>query len=163
MSPIFAPETHTVRCVQLSISTILNHTGRLEVAVSGRLCKIGDSSSTTSPHVHSNSLRSSIYNRSAISWYLMILKEFCICGPTLYLSPTLPLQPTPLYSACDDLEKITKVAREMWDDQRVVPADYIEETEELAMKGLMENRHILDLISKESLENSRITEVAIVD
>ncbi|KAK9077658.1 hypothetical protein SSX86_005995 [Deinandra increscens subsp. villosa] len=107
----------------------------------------------------------------------------------------------------DDLEKITKIAREMvisprnsrlgfatltnrvglanradstdgelikyrWDDPHVVPADmtvevselftreltrYIEETEELAMKGLTDNRHILDMISKELLENSRIT------
>ncbi|KAI3755978.1 hypothetical protein L1987_55789 [Smallanthus sonchifolius] len=107
----------------------------------------------------------------------------------------------------DDLEKITKIAREMvisprnarlgfatltnrvglanradstdgelikyrWDDPHVIPADmtvevselftreltrYIEETEELAMKGLMDNRHILDLISNELLENSRIT------
>ncbi|KAL8211227.1 hypothetical protein R6Q57_005664 [Mikania cordata] len=109
----------------------------------------------------------------------------------------------------DDLEKITKIAREMvisprnsrlgfatltnrvglanradstdgelikyrWDDPHVIPADmtvevselftlemtrYIEETEELAMKGLMDNRHILDLISKELLDNSRITGV----
>ncbi|PWA48288.1 AAA+ ATPase domain-containing protein [Artemisia annua] len=57
-------------------------------------------------------------------------------------------------------------------DPHVVPADmtvevlelftreltrYIEETEELAMKGLMANRHILDLISNELLEKSRIT------
>ncbi|XP_024958842.1 ATP-dependent zinc metalloprotease FTSH 12, chloroplastic [Cynara cardunculus var. scolymus] len=107
----------------------------------------------------------------------------------------------------DDLEKITKIAREMvisprnsrlgfatltnrvglanradstdgelikyrWDDPNVVPADmtvevselftreltrYIEETEELAMKGLRANKHILDLISTELLEKSRIT------
>ncbi|CAO2826024.1 unnamed protein product [Amaranthus hypochondriacus] len=107
----------------------------------------------------------------------------------------------------DDLEKITKIAREMvisprnaklgltaltkkiglmdrpdspdgemikykWDDPHVIPAEmtlevselftreltrYIEETEELAMKGLKENRHILDVISKELLETSRIT------
>ncbi|KAI7758367.1 hypothetical protein M8C21_013728 [Ambrosia artemisiifolia] len=107
----------------------------------------------------------------------------------------------------DDLEKITKIAREMvisprnarlgyatltnrvglanaadstdgelikyrWDDPHVIPADmtvevselftreltrYIEETEEIAMKGLTDNRHILDLISNELLENSRIT------
>ncbi|XP_071722669.1 LOW QUALITY PROTEIN: ATP-dependent zinc metalloprotease FTSH 12, chloroplastic-like, partial [Rutidosis leptorrhynchoides] len=107
----------------------------------------------------------------------------------------------------DDLEKITKIAREMaispqnaklglygltrrvglmdqpdnpdnelikyrWDDPQVIPANmtlevselftreitrYIDETEELAMKGLMENRHILDIISKELLEKSRIT------
>ncbi|KAD4178681.1 hypothetical protein R6Q59_022335 [Mikania micrantha] len=113
----------------------------------------------------------------------------------------------------DDLEKITKIAREMlisprnsrlgfatltnrvglanradstdgelikyrWDDPHVIPADmtvevselftreltrYIEETEELAMKGLMDNRHILDLISKELLENSRITGVEVKD
>ncbi|KAI3703154.1 hypothetical protein L6452_28910 [Arctium lappa] len=111
----------------------------------------------------------------------------------------------------DDLEKITKIAREMvisprnsrlgfatltnrvglanradstdgeqikyrWDDPHVVPADmtvevselftreltrYIEETEELAMKGLMANRHILDFISKELLEKSRITGVEV--
>ncbi|KAK0596437.1 hypothetical protein LWI29_015699 [Acer saccharum] len=42
----------------------------------------------------------------------------------------------------DDLEKITK---------------YIEETEELAMNALKENRHILDIIAKELLEKSRIT------
>ncbi|XP_030471573.1 ATP-dependent zinc metalloprotease FTSH 12, chloroplastic [Syzygium oleosum] len=107
----------------------------------------------------------------------------------------------------DDLEKITKIAREMvispqnarlglafltkrvglldrpdspdgelikyrWDDPHVVPADmslelselftrelarYVEETEELAMKGLMENRHILDIIADKLLEDSRIT------
>lgn len=107
----------------------------------------------------------------------------------------------------DDLEKITKIAREMvisprnsrlafatlvkrvgmhdrpdnpdgelikykWDDPNVIPADmtlevselftreltrYIEETEELAMNGLMQNRHILDMIARELLENSRIT------
>lgn len=107
----------------------------------------------------------------------------------------------------DDLEKITKIAREMvisphnsrlgltaltkrigmmdppdnpdselikykWDDPYVMPADmtlevselfsreltrYIDETEELAMKGLMSNRHILDMIATELLENSRIT------
>ncbi|KAI3804695.1 hypothetical protein L1987_26433 [Smallanthus sonchifolius] len=111
----------------------------------------------------------------------------------------------------DDLEKTTKIAREMvisprnarlgfatltnrvglanradstdgelikyrWDDPHVIPADmtvevselftreltrYIEETEELAMKGLMDNRHILDLISNELLENSRITGVEV--
>ncbi|XP_030523971.1 ATP-dependent zinc metalloprotease FTSH 12, chloroplastic isoform X2 [Rhodamnia argentea] len=107
----------------------------------------------------------------------------------------------------DDLEKITKIAREMvispqnarlglafltkrvglldrpdspdgelikyrWDDPHVVPADmslelselftreltrYVEETEELAMKGLMENRHMLDIIADKLLEDSRIT------
>ncbi|XP_050221427.1 ATP-dependent zinc metalloprotease FTSH 12, chloroplastic [Mercurialis annua] len=107
----------------------------------------------------------------------------------------------------DDLEKITKIAREMvispqnarlgltpltkrvglmdrpdssdgglinyrWDDPHVIPADmtpevselfvreltrYIEETEELAMKGLRNNIHILDVIAKELLEKSRIT------
>ncbi|XP_048494740.1 ATP-dependent zinc metalloprotease FTSH 12, chloroplastic isoform X3 [Beta vulgaris subsp. vulgaris] len=107
----------------------------------------------------------------------------------------------------DDLEKITKIAREIvispnnarlgltaltrknglldqpdspdgelikykWDDPNVIPAEmtlevselftreltrYIEESEELAMKGLKENRHILDAISKELLEKSRIT------
>lgn len=34
---------------------------------------------------------------------------------------------------------------------------YIEETEELAMRGLRDNRHILDMITKELLEKSRIT------
>ncbi|MQL73907.1 hypothetical protein Taro_006265, partial [Colocasia esculenta] len=34
---------------------------------------------------------------------------------------------------------------------------YIEETEELAMHGLLQNRHILDMIAKELLEKSRIT------
>ncbi|KAJ4705764.1 ATP-dependent zinc metalloprotease FTSH 12, chloroplastic [Melia azedarach] len=107
----------------------------------------------------------------------------------------------------DDLEKITKIAREMvispqnarlglaaltkrvglldqpdssdgelikyrWDDPHVIPANmtvelselftreltrYIEETEELAMNALRDNRHILDMIAKELLENSRIT------
>lgn len=107
----------------------------------------------------------------------------------------------------DDLEKITKIAREMvisprnprlgltaltkriglvdqpdnpdgeiiryrWDDPHVVPAKmtvevselftreltrYIDETEELAMKGLKDNRHILDAIAQELLERSRIT------
>ncbi|XP_076918479.1 ATP-dependent zinc metalloprotease FTSH 12, chloroplastic-like, partial [Bidens hawaiensis] len=113
----------------------------------------------------------------------------------------------------DDLEKITKIAREMvisprnarlayatlthrvglanradstdgelikyrWDDPHVIPADmtvevselftreltrYIEETEELAMKGLMDNRHILDLITNELLKNSRITGLEVKD
>ncbi|KAI3988565.1 hypothetical protein MKX01_011462 [Papaver californicum] len=107
----------------------------------------------------------------------------------------------------DDLEKITKIAREMvisprntklgltklikriglmdrpdnpdgelitykWDDPRVMPADmtvevselftreltrYIDETEAHAMKGLEQNKHILDMIAKELLEKSRIT------
>ncbi|XP_047334391.1 ATP-dependent zinc metalloprotease FTSH 12, chloroplastic-like [Impatiens glandulifera] len=107
----------------------------------------------------------------------------------------------------DDLEKITKLAREMvispsnarlgltaltkridmadrpdstdgeliryrWDDPRVIPADmtvevselftreltrYIEETEELALKALKDNRKILDMIAGELLEKSRIT------
>ncbi|CAN6553798.1 unnamed protein product [Malus baccata var. baccata] len=34
---------------------------------------------------------------------------------------------------------------------------YIEETEELTMNGLTNNRHILDMITKELLEKSRIT------
>ncbi|KAL0443136.1 UNVERIFIED_CONTAM: ATP-dependent zinc metalloprotease FTSH 12, chloroplastic [Sesamum latifolium] len=107
----------------------------------------------------------------------------------------------------DDLEKITKIAREMvisprnprlgltaltkriglvdrpdnpdgevirykWDDPHVIPANmtlevselftrelarYIDEAEELAMKGLKDNRHILDMIARELLEHSRIT------
>ncbi|KAK3042644.1 hypothetical protein RJ639_000896 [Escallonia herrerae] len=107
----------------------------------------------------------------------------------------------------DDLERITKIAREMvisprnsrlgltaltkrigltdrpdnpdaelikykWDNPHVIPANmtlevsemftreltrYIEETEEIAMHGLMANRHILDLIARELLEKSRIT------
>ncbi|KAK4439554.1 ATP-dependent zinc metalloprotease FTSH 12, chloroplastic [Sesamum alatum] len=107
----------------------------------------------------------------------------------------------------DDLEKITKIAREMvisprnprlgltaltkriglvdrpdnpdgeiirykWDDPHVIPANmtlevselfsreltrYIDEAEELAMKGLKDNRHILDMIAQELLEHSRIT------
>lgn len=107
----------------------------------------------------------------------------------------------------DDLEKITKIAREMvispqnsrlglaaltknigmadrpdnpdgeliryrWDDPQVIPANmtpelselfsrelarYIEETEELAMNGLRENRHILEMLTEELLEKSRIT------
>ncbi|MCD7454691.1 ATP-dependent zinc metalloprotease FTSH 12, chloroplastic [Datura stramonium] len=113
----------------------------------------------------------------------------------------------------DDLEKITKIAREMvisprncrlgltsltkriglgdrpdspdgeiikykWDDPHIIPADmtvevselftreltrYIDETEELAMRGLMANRHILDLISNELLEHSRITGLEVED
>ncbi|CAK9314663.1 unnamed protein product [Citrullus colocynthis] len=107
----------------------------------------------------------------------------------------------------DDLEKITKIAREMvispqnarlgltaltkrigladrpdnpdgeliryrWDDPQVIPANmtlelsemfsreltrYIEETEELAMNGLRENRRILEMITEELLDKSRIT------
>ncbi|XVF78012.1 hypothetical protein PTKIN_Ptkin14bG0093900 [Pterospermum kingtungense] len=107
----------------------------------------------------------------------------------------------------DDLEKITKIAREMvispqnarlgltrltkrvglldqpdnpdgelikyrWDDPHVIPANmtlevselftreltrYIEETEELAINALKNNRHILDMVAKELLEKSRIT------
>ncbi|KAH7557844.1 hypothetical protein JRO89_XS11G0228100 [Xanthoceras sorbifolium] len=113
----------------------------------------------------------------------------------------------------DDLEKITKIAREMvispqnarlglaaltkrvglldrpdssdgemikyrWDDPDVIPANmtlelselfsreltrYIEETEELAMNALRENRHILDIIAKELLEKSRITGLEVED
>ncbi|KAL5746607.1 hypothetical protein ACOSP7_027753 [Xanthoceras sorbifolium] len=113
----------------------------------------------------------------------------------------------------DDLEKITKIAREMvispqnarlglaaltkrvglldrpdssdgemikyrWDDPDVIPANmtlelselfsreltrYIEETEELAMNALRENRHILDIIVKELLEKSRITGLEVED
>ncbi|ESQ27161.1 hypothetical protein EUTSA_v100180711mg, partial [Eutrema salsugineum] len=59
-----------------------------------------------------------------------------------------------------------------WDHPHVMPADmsvevselftreltrYIEETEELAMNALRANRHILDLITRELLERSRIT------
>ncbi|XP_010497541.1 PREDICTED: ATP-dependent zinc metalloprotease FTSH 12, chloroplastic-like, partial [Camelina sativa] len=59
-----------------------------------------------------------------------------------------------------------------WDHPHVMPADmsvevselftreftrYIEETEELAMNALRANRHILDLITRELLEKSRIT------
>ncbi|CAA6669840.1 unnamed protein product [Spirodela intermedia] len=59
-----------------------------------------------------------------------------------------------------------------WDDPDVIPVDmtpevselftreltrYIDETEELAMHGLMQNRHILDMIANELLEKSRIT------
>ncbi|XP_077220986.1 FTSH protease 12 isoform X2 [Tasmannia lanceolata] len=107
----------------------------------------------------------------------------------------------------DDLERISKIAREMvispknsrlglttlikrvgmldrpdstdgelikykWDDPHVIPADmtvevselftreltrYIEETEELAINGLKQNRHILDVIAEQLLEKSRIT------
>lgn len=113
----------------------------------------------------------------------------------------------------DDLEKITKIAREMvisprnsrlgfatlvkkvgmldrpdnpdgelikykWDDPNVIPADmtlevselftreltrYIDETEELAMKGLRQNRRILDMIAGELQENSRITGLEVED
>ncbi|KAG6759966.1 hypothetical protein POTOM_036463 [Populus tomentosa] len=73
----------------------------------------------------------------------------------------------------DDLEKITK-----WDDPHVIPANmtlevselftremtrYVEETEELAMEGLRNNRHILDVITKELLEKSRITGLEVED
>ncbi|KAK0595788.1 hypothetical protein LWI29_009979 [Acer saccharum] len=59
-----------------------------------------------------------------------------------------------------------------WDNPHVIPANmtlelselfsleltrYIEETEELAMNALKENRHILDIIAKELLEKLRIT------
>ncbi|KAF4347100.1 hypothetical protein G4B88_025143 [Cannabis sativa] len=107
----------------------------------------------------------------------------------------------------DDLEKITKIAREMvispqnrrlglfgltkkvgmvdrpdnpdgeliryrWDDPHVIPATmtpevselftreltrYIEETEKLAMDGLRKNKDILDMITLELLEKSRVT------
>ncbi|KAJ6808722.1 ATP-dependent zinc metalloprotease FTSH 12, chloroplastic [Iris pallida] len=113
----------------------------------------------------------------------------------------------------DDLEKITKIAREMvisprnsrlafatlvkrvgmmerpdnpdgelikykWDDPSVIPADmtievselftreltrYIEETEELAMTGLRQNKHILDMIARELLEKSRITGLEVAE
>ncbi|TYK08587.1 ATP-dependent zinc metalloprotease FTSH 12 [Cucumis melo var. makuwa] len=113
----------------------------------------------------------------------------------------------------DDLEKITKIAREMvispqnsrlglaaltkrigmpdqtdnpdgeliryrWDDPRVIPANmtlelselfsreltrYIEETEELAMNGLRENRHILDMIAEELLFKTRITGLEVIE
>ncbi|KAH9620703.1 hypothetical protein KSS87_010135 [Heliosperma pusillum] len=113
----------------------------------------------------------------------------------------------------DDLEKITKIAREMvisprnaklglteltrkigmqdrpdnpegelinyrWDDPHVIPAEmtlevselftreltrFIEETEELATKALEENKHILDVISTELLERSRITGLDVKD
>uniref|UniRef100_F6I425 Peptidase M41 domain-containing protein n=1 Tax=Vitis vinifera TaxID=29760 RepID=F6I425_VITVI len=82
----------------------------------------------------------------------------------------------------DDLEKITKIAREMVispansrlgltaltkrvglmdrpdsPDGELIKYMYIEETEEIAMSGLKVNRHILDMITNELLENSRIT------
>ncbi|KAK1285384.1 hypothetical protein QJS10_CPB20g00596 [Acorus calamus] len=59
-----------------------------------------------------------------------------------------------------------------WDDPKVIPANmtpevsemftreltrYIEETEDLAMSGLKQNMHILDVIARELVENSRIT------
>nr|QKY65103.1 FTSH protease 12 [Passiflora contracta] len=59
-----------------------------------------------------------------------------------------------------------------WDDHHVIPVNmtleiselfsreltrYIEETEELAMRGLRDNKHILDLIATELLQKSRIT------
>ncbi|CAN6689054.1 unnamed protein product [Malus baccata var. baccata] len=42
-------------------------------------------------------------------------------------------------------------------DGELIRYRYIEETEELAMNGLTNNRHILDMITKELLEKSRIT------
>nr|QKY65109.1 FTSH protease 12 [Passiflora pittieri] len=65
-----------------------------------------------------------------------------------------------------------KLIKYKWDDRRVIPVDmtlevselfsreltrYIEETEELAMRGLRDNKHILDLIAIELLQKSRIT------
>ncbi|KAK7257004.1 hypothetical protein RIF29_30663 [Crotalaria pallida] len=65
-----------------------------------------------------------------------------------------------------------EMIRYRWDDPQVIPANmtlevselfsreltrYIEETEELAMKALRDNRHILDLVARELLERSRIT------
>nr|QKY65085.1 FTSH protease 12 [Passiflora tenuiloba] len=59
-----------------------------------------------------------------------------------------------------------------WDDHSVIPVDmtlevselfsrelnrHIEETEELAMRGLRDNKHILDLIATKLLQKSRIT------
>ncbi|XP_073006112.1 ATP-dependent zinc metalloprotease FTSH 12, chloroplastic isoform X1 [Typha latifolia] len=59
-----------------------------------------------------------------------------------------------------------------WDDPQVVPADmtievselftreltrYIDETEEMAMNGLLQNKHILEMIANELVETSRIT------
>ncbi|XP_050367356.1 ATP-dependent zinc metalloprotease FTSH 12, chloroplastic [Argentina anserina] len=113
----------------------------------------------------------------------------------------------------DDLEKLTKIAREMvispqnsrlgltaltkriglmdrpdspdgeliryrWEDPNVIPANmtlevselftreltrYIEETEELAMNGLRNNRHILDMIADELFEKSRITGLEVIE
>ncbi|KAK9937407.1 hypothetical protein M0R45_014201 [Rubus argutus] len=113
----------------------------------------------------------------------------------------------------DDLEKLTKIAREMvispqnsrlgltaltkriglvdrpdspdgeliryrWDDPNVIPANmtlevselftreltrYIDETEKLAMDGLRNNRHILDMIAEELLEKSRITGLEVIE
>ncbi|KAF7824391.1 ATP-dependent zinc metalloprotease FTSH 12, chloroplastic isoform X1 [Senna tora] len=82
----------------------------------------------------------------------------------------------------DDLEKITKIAREMVispqnkrlgltpltkrvglvdrpdsPDGELIRYRYVEETEELAMNALRDNRHILDMIARELLEKSRIT------
>ncbi|KAJ0098542.1 hypothetical protein Patl1_20813 [Pistacia atlantica] len=82
----------------------------------------------------------------------------------------------------DDIEKITKIAREMVispqnarlglaaltkrvglldrpdsSDGELIKYRYIEETEELAINALRGNRHILDMIAKELLEKSRIT------
>ncbi|CAA0842133.1 ATP-dependent zinc metalloprotease FTSH 12-chloroplastic [Striga hermonthica] len=66
----------------------------------------------------------------------------------------------------------TEIMRYRWDDPRVVPVDmslelselftreltrYIDETEALAMKGLRENKHILEEIARILLEKSRIT------
>ncbi|KAL6198827.1 hypothetical protein ACLB2K_028615 [Fragaria x ananassa] len=113
----------------------------------------------------------------------------------------------------DDLEKLTKIAREMvispqnsrlgltaltkriglmdrpdspdgeliryrWEDPNVIPANmtlevselftreltrYIEETEELAMNGLRNNRHILDMITEDLMEKSRITGLEVIE
>ncbi|PIN12222.1 hypothetical protein CDL12_15169 [Handroanthus impetiginosus] len=65
-----------------------------------------------------------------------------------------------------------EVIKYRWDDRRVIPASMslevselfmreltrcIDETEELAMKGLRDNRHILDVIAERLLQNSRVT------
>nr|XP_016494965.1 PREDICTED: ATP-dependent zinc metalloprotease FTSH 12, chloroplastic-like [Nicotiana tabacum] len=71
-----------------------------------------------------------------------------------------------------------EIIKYKWDDPHIIPANmtvevselftreltrYIDETEELAMRGLMANRHILDLISNELLEHSRITGLEVED
>ncbi|KAM3248319.1 ATP-dependent zinc metalloprotease FTSH 12, chloroplastic [Capsicum annuum] len=71
-----------------------------------------------------------------------------------------------------------EIIKYKWDDPHIIPADmtvevselftreltrYIDETEELAMRGLIANRHILDLISNELLERSRITGLEVED
>ncbi|RXH86622.1 hypothetical protein DVH24_021895 [Malus domestica] len=54
-------------------------------------------------------------------------------------------------------KRVGHVDRPASPDGELIRYRYIEETEELATNGLTNNRHILDMITKELLEKSRIT------